>query len=203
MSHRYTPPSADSINLPRLRTIAGSSVEADGSLVDRLAGARLPSIELGGGWESPLNIGEFAREHPVVIYLYPGCSSDVGDREDTPQADATQHRAFRDHAPDFEAHQYRVLGISSQTKQAQRQTALANRVAHMLLCDPDLKLAAEFRLPTFPRNDGSWYQRVTLVVCGGHIVKTFFPVSNAARNAAQVIAWLTMHGDERGLGEAG
>jgi peroxiredoxin len=91
---------------------------------------------LGGGWETPLNLGEFASEHPVAIYLYPGCSSEVGDREDTAQEDAVQHRAFRDHVPDFEAHGYRVLGISSQTKQAQRQTSLANRISHTLLCDP-------------------------------------------------------------------
>jgi peroxiredoxin len=200
---RTTRTSADSPWVPGLSAGPLLPLDAGFSLMDRLAGVRLPSVALGGGWETPLNLGEFAHEQPVAIYVYPGCSSRVGDREDTAQADAVQHRAFRDHAPDFEGHGYRVLGISSQTKQAQRQTALANRISHTLLCDPDLKLAAELHLPTFTCHDGSWYQRLTLIVRRGRIVKAFFPVSSAARNAAQVIAWLTIHGDEHGLGEAG
>jgi peroxiredoxin len=200
---RPTGISADSSRGLRLSRVPAQPIEVGCPLVERLAGARLPSVELSGGWETALNIGEFAHGYPVVIYLYPGCSGDPGDREDTAQADAIQHRAFRDHQPGFEAREYRVLGISSQTKQAQRQTALANRISHMLLCDPELKLAAELRLPTFRRDDGSWYERLTLVIRGGHVVKAFFPVSSAARSAAQVVAWLTVHGDLHGFGEAG
>jgi peroxiredoxin len=98
---------------------------------------------LSGGWESEPNIGAFAREHTVAVYVYPGCgidAEDVDDAEGIPWADAAQHRAFRDYAPDFEARECCVLGISSQGKRAQGQAALANRVSHTLLCDPELRL---------------------------------------------------------------
>jgi peroxiredoxin len=175
-------------------------------VLDRVAGVWLPSVVLSGGWEHDLNIGEFAHEHLVVVYVYPGCPSDSEDADDLdgiPHADAVQRRVFRDHDPDFEAHDCRVLGISSQSQQAQRQAALASRISHTLLCDPELKLAAELGLPTFRHFDADWYERITLVARRGRIVKAFYPVSSAARSAAQVIAWLTIHGDLRGPGDAG
>lgn len=205
-SHRHTRTSPGSIGSNSIGLELEGLPGAGCSVLDRLVGARLPSVVLSGGWEPELNIGEFAREHLLVFYVYPGCGSDTEDTDNPdgiPQADAVQHRVFRDHDLDFEAHDCRVVGMSSQSKQAQRQAALAGRVSHTLLCDPELKLAAEFGLPTFRRFDADWYERITLVARRGRIVKGFYPVSSAARSAAQVIAWLTIHGDQHGHGEAG
>jgi peroxiredoxin len=195
-SHRSTQTSLSSTGSTSISPKSGRPPVAGGSVLDRLVGAWLPSVVLSGGWEPEMNIGEFVHEHLVVVYVYPGCGSDTedtGDPDGIPQADAVQHRVFRDRGADFEAHESRVLGISSQSKQAQRQAARANRVSHTLLCDSELKLAAELGLPTFTRHDAYWYERITLVVRRGRIVKAFFPVVSAARSAAQVIAWLTVH----------
>jgi peroxiredoxin len=97
-----------------------------------------------------------------------------------------------------------VVGISSQSKEAQRQTALANRLTHLLLCDPELQLARTLGLPTFTRYQECWYQRLVLVVVSGHVEKVFFPVANASHSAAQVLAWMLLQGREMdGYDDAG
>jgi hypothetical protein len=67
-------------------------------------------------------------------------------------------------------------------------------VPHRLLSDPGLELAELLGLPTFAVAGRAWYERLMLVACGARIEKAFFPVSSGARSAAQVIAWMTMHG---------
>jgi peroxiredoxin len=159
---------------------------------ERLVGQEIPPVVLSGGWERSLDMCQLACQHPIVIYFYPGCSSSPEHGEEMALMDAAQHQAFRDHQTDLEARRYTAIGISSQSKEAQRQAALANRVTHTLLCDPRLEFARELALPTFTRHGTCWYQRLMLVVTSGRIKKTFFPVPNAPRSAAQVVAWLMM-----------
>jgi hypothetical protein len=74
---------------------------------ERLTGSLLPAVGLSSRGEYPLDLSELAHAFPLVIYLYPGCSWSPDDRESTALMDAVQHRAFRDHNPDLEAHGYR------------------------------------------------------------------------------------------------
>jgi peroxiredoxin len=108
--------------------------------------------------------------------------------------DGIQHRAFRDRQPELEARGYRVIGISSQPEQAQWRAVAGNRLTQRLLSDPKLTLAHELKLPTFPLDGTRWYRRLILVASQGRIEKAFFPVSNVARSADQVIAWMTIQG---------
>ncbi len=163
-------------------------------MADRLLGLQIPSLVLSGYPGSAVDLRELAQAFPLVIYLYPGGGWSAQDGEDTPLADAVQHRAFRRHQRDLEARGYQLIGVSSQSQTAQREAALANGVAHALLGDPELQLARALGLPTFTLDGGFWYHRLTLVVGGGRIQKAFFPVSSAARSAAQVIAWMTIQG---------
>jgi len=163
-------------------------------LAERLVGLVIPPVVLNGYRGSPLDLGEFAETFPLVVYMYPGGFWSPEDGEDAPLLDAIQHRAFRDHQPDLEARNYRAIGISSQSERAQRDAAVANGVAHRLLRDPEFHLARELRLPTFTTADGCWYRRLMLVTRGARIEKAFFPVSDAGRSAAHVIAWTAMQG---------
>jgi len=163
-------------------------------LADRLVGLAIPPVVLDGYRGSPLDLGEFAEAFPLVVYLYPGGFWSPEDGEDAALLDAVQHRAFRDHQRDLEARKYRAIGISSQSGRAQRETALANGVAHWLLRDPEFHLARELRLPTFTTADGCWYRRLMFVTRGARIEKAFFPVSDAGRSMAHVIAWMAMQG---------
>jgi peroxiredoxin len=165
-----------------------------GRLADRLGGLPIPRVVLSCFQGYPVNLKQYANGFPLVIYFYPGSSSSPEDGHDCPMMDAAQHRAFRDHQPDFVAHEYRAIGISSQSEQAQHKSAADDHISHLLLTDPTLQLAQELELPTFTADHKRWYQRLTLVASGGSVDKAFYPVPSAARSAAQVIAWLRLHG---------
>jgi peroxiredoxin len=164
-------------------------------LSDRLVGVDIPSVILRSSDEFPLNLRQFASGFRLVVYLYPGASSSPQDGEDTPLVDSVQHRAFRDHQPELEARGYRAIGISSQPEEARRRAVVENRLTHRLLGDPKLQLAQDLGLPTFTIDGVHWYRRLTLVASQGRIVKVFYPVSSAERSAAQVIAWMKLHGN--------
>ena len=161
---------------------------------ERLTGSLLPAVGLSSRGEYPLDLSELAHAFPLVIYLYPGCSWSPDDRESTALMDAVQHRAFRDHNPDLEAHGYRAIGISSQSTGAQTRAIVENRITHQLFTEPQLQFAQQLQLPTFTYHGAQRYRRLTLVVHDGRIVKVFFPVCSAARSAAQVIAWMIIQG---------
>jgi peroxiredoxin len=154
----------------------------------------MPPVQVDSAGEQRLNLCQFAVGYPLVIYLYPGCDWSPEDGPETPLMDAMQHRAFRDHQPDLETRGYCALGISSEPVKTQNRARIENCVAHGLFSDPTLQLAERLGLPTFPSHGRSWYRRLTLVTHERVIVKAFFPVSSAARSAAQVIAWMKIQG---------
>lgn len=103
--------------------------------------------------------------------------------------DAAQHRAYGAHEPDMSALNLSVFGVSSQSPDAQRESAEATRVHHALLSDSNLLLAEKLELPIFEDRGARWYRRLTMVVRHGRIGKVFYPVRSPARNPAQVVAW--------------
>jgi peroxiredoxin len=162
-------------------------------LADALVGLELPPIVLEGHEDGGLQLREYAVALPVVLYFYPGSpGSSAADPVDL--MDSAQHRAFRDWREDLDVRGYRAIGISSESLSAQRLTALRNRVPHRLLSDPRLELAELLGLPTSAVAGRAAYERLTLVACGARIEKAFFPIASPARSAAQVLAWMTMHG---------
>jgi len=84
----------------------------------------------------------------------------------------------------------RVAGLSAQTLDDQIEFARRNHMAHAVIADPELRLGAALRLPTFEIHGMTLYKRLTLVAEGSRIVKVFYPVFPPDENAAEVIAWL-------------
>ena len=154
---------------------------------------------LEGGWERALDLRESTCSTTAVIYFYPGCGNSPEGEETS--LDFAQHRAFRDHQPDLEARGCCTIGVSSQSREAQWQVAHVNAVTQRMLCDPRLELARQLGLPTFIRCGARWYERLVMVVISGRIEKVFFPVACASRSAAQVIAWMILHGGSGGGGD--
>jgi peroxiredoxin len=163
-------------------------------VADRLVGLKIPCVVLRDHQKNDLQLGAYTAALPVVVYFYPGSATSPVEGDPVALMDALQHRAFRDHRADLEARGYRAIGISSESLSAQRLTTLRNRLPQQLLSDPKLDLAQQLQLPTFALAGKRWYQRLTLVVSARRIEKAFFPVPSPARNAAQVIAWMTMQG---------
>jgi peroxiredoxin len=165
--------------------------------VDRLVGQEIPALRLARDDERSLDIGQLAHDRPLVLYFYPAvrCSA-VGDRhsyaEDTEMQDSAQHRAFRDSGLELEALGYRAIGISGQSPKAQTNEIFQNRLAHMLLADPELSLARLLDLPVSVVDGWPRYRRLMLTISAGVIKKAFFPINDASRSAAQTTAWIKL-----------
>jgi peroxiredoxin len=164
---------------------------------DRLIGQEIPSLMLAHHDGRTLDIGQLAKDFPLVLYFYPAVRGPVPSgrdnyAEDTSILDSSQHRAFRNSSLELEALNYRAVGISSQSPKTQISEIFENRLAHTLLADPELRIARLLDLPTATVNGTPRYRRLMLIISAGVIRKAFFPIDNASRSAAQTIAWMKL-----------
>ena len=162
-------------------------VPEDDGAANHLVGLELPDLTL----ESSLG-GVNARDFDV-IYVYPrsgrpdrpllpGWDETPGARGCTPQS-----CAFRDLYGELGV---RVAGLSAQMLDDQLEFAERNRMPFPVVADPERKLGAALRLPTFEIAGLTLYKRITLVADAARIVKVFYPVFPPDENAANVLAWL-------------
>jgi peroxiredoxin len=162
-------------------------VPADDGAADHLTGLELPDLVLDSS-QGRVNVRDFA-----VIYVYPrsgrpgvpllpGWDETPGARGCTPES-----CAFRDLYPDLGV---AVAGLSAQTLDDQVEFAERNAMPFPVISDPERKLGAALRLPTFDIAELTLYKRITLVAEDGRIVKVFYPVFPPDANAGEVLAWL-------------
>ena len=166
---------------------AGLPVPEDDGAADHLAGLELPDLTLASS-QGDVNVRGFA-----VIYIYPrsgkpgvplleGWDETPGARGCTPQS-----CAFRDRFPDFGVP---VAGLSAQSLDDQLEFAERNRMPFPVIADPERRLGAALRLPTFEIHSYTLYKRITLVAENTRIVKVFYPVFPPDENADNVLRWL-------------
>jgi len=165
-------------------------VPEDDGAADHLVGLELPDLEL----ESSLGTVN-ARDFDVVyvyprsgrpdVPLLPGWDEIPGARGCTPQS-----CAFRDAYGELAELGVRVAGLSAQTLDDQLEFAERNRVPFPVVADPERRLAAALRLPTFEIAGLVLYKRITLVAEDARIVKVFYPVFPPDANAGDVLRWL-------------
>lgn len=148
-------------------------------------GQLVPLADLKGTW---------------TIYIYPmtgrpgvplpaGWDSIPGARGCTPQS-----CSFRDHHTALQNLGSGVFGLSSQTREYQREARDRLHLPFELLADTSLQLKQALDLPTFTVANMELYKRITLIIRDGRIVKVFYPVFPSDRNAADVLSWLQEHG---------
>jgi len=165
----------------------GLPVPEDDGAADHLVGLELPDLALDSS-QGPVNVREFA-----VIYVYPrsgkpgvpllpGWDETPGARGCTPQS-----CAFRDLYPDLGVP---VAGLSAQPIDDQCEFAERNRMPFPVISDPERRLGAALRLPTFEIAELTLYKRITLLAEDTRIVKVFYPVFPPDANAGEVLAWL-------------
>jgi peroxiredoxin len=166
---------------------AGLPEPVDDGAADHLLGLELPDLMLESS-QGSVNVSGFD-----VIYVYPrsgrpgvpmlpGWDETPGARGCTPQS-----CAFRDLFPDLGVP---VAGLSAQTLDDQLEFAERNRMPFPVIADPERRLGAALRLPTFEIAGLTLYKRITLVAQDARIVKVFYPVFPPDRNAAAVLDWL-------------
>jgi peroxiredoxin len=165
-------------------------VPEDDGACNHLVGMQMPDLVLDSS-RGPVNVRDVD-----VLYVYPrtgrpdrpllpGWDAIPGARGCTPQS-----CAFRDRQGDLSELGVRVAGLSAQPLDEQEEFAARNRMPFPVLADPERKLGAALRLPTFEVEGLTLYKRVTLVARDARIVKVFYPVFPPDENAADVVAWL-------------
>jgi peroxiredoxin len=164
---------------------------------DHLLGAAVPPVALQSTDGTSVRLDEL--EGRTVVFAYPrtgrpGEPSLGGDEEwdaipgargCTPQA-----CSFRDEYTRFEAAGTRVLGLSTQDTEYQREAAERLHLPYPLLSDERLELASVLRLPTFEVEGITLLKRLTLLVRDGVIESVIYPVFPPGRSAEQALARL-------------
>ena len=169
-------------------------VPEDDGATDHLLGLMLPQLTLESS-QGPVSLRALAQDR-LVLYVYPrtgrpgqpvGSEWDAipGARGCTPES-----CAFRDHAEELAGLGALVAGLSAQTLDDQIEFAERAEIPYPVIADPELKLGAALRLPTFEFDGVTLYKRVTLVLEACAIAKVFYPVFPPDENAAEVVAWL-------------
>ena len=169
-------------------------VPEDDGAADHLLGQMLPQLTLDSSRGS-VSVRALSQER-LVLYIYPrsgrpgesmlpGWDDIAGARGCTPQS-----CGFRDNAERIEGLGALVAGLSGQTLDEQVEFAERNNIPYPVMADPELKLGAALRLPTFDIEGLTLYKRMALVVEACAIAKVFYPVFPPDRNAADVLAWL-------------
>lgn len=173
---------------------ANLPVPEDDGAAAHLAGAVVPSVELSST-EGPVDVAEFAREL-TVLYCYPRTgrpgepSSPAWDLTPGARGCTPQSLGFRDAYAELTRLGARVVGLSAQTLEAQREFASRAALPYPLLSDPELRLADALGLPTFEFEGSRLYKRITLVLEHGRVAHAFYPVFPPDENAAEVTQWL-------------
>lgn len=166
----------------------------DDGAADHLLGTMLPQLTLESS-QGPVSIRQLSRER-LVLYIYPragrpgrpslpGWDDIPGARGCTPQS-----CAFRDHAAELGELGASVAGLSAQTLDDQVEFAERNHIPYPVIADPELRLGAALRLPTFEAGGVTLYKRITLVAEACAIAKLFYPVFPPDKNAEEVAVWL-------------
>jgi peroxiredoxin len=173
---------------------SGLPVPEDDGAADHLDGLAMPSLTLPST-QGELDLAEQAREL-LVLYVYPrtgrpgieppsGWDETPGARGCTPQS-----CGYRDHGGELRELGARVVGVSAQPLDDQRELVERLGLPHPVVADPELRLAEALGLPTFEFDAERLYKRLSLVAERGRIVKVFYPVFPPDENAAEVVAWL-------------
>ena len=172
----------------------GLPVPEDDGAADHLTGMTVPSVQLAST-QGELDLAEQATEL-LVLYVYPRTGrpglEPPREWDETPGARGCtpQSCGYRDHGAELRELAARVVGLSAQPLEDQREAAERLGLPHPVVADPELRLADALGLPTFEFEGRRLYKRLALVAEAGRIVKVFYPVFPPDENAAEVLAWL-------------
>jgi peroxiredoxin len=169
-------------------------VPEDDGAAGHLVGTMLPQLTLDST-QGPVSLRALSQEL-LVLYVYPragrpgvasveGWDQIPGARGCTPQS-----LGFRDAYASFQELGASVAGLSAQTLDDQREFAERNAIPYPVIADPELRLDAALRLPTFDVEGATLYKRMALVVRGCAVEKVFYPVFPPDENAREVLSWL-------------
>lgn len=169
-------------------------VPEDDGAADHLLDAVVPSVELPATSGEPIDVGRLSGRTILFAYprtghpdqeLPPGWNAIPGARGCTPEA-----CGFRDAHSQFADLGARVLALSTQSADYQREMAERLHLPFPVLSDEELRLTTALGLPTFETSGWTLLKRLTLVIDDGRVTHVFYPVFPPDSHAAEVLSWL-------------
>ena len=173
----------------------GLPVPVDDGAADHLRGTVVPSVPLPSTDRDLVDIGALSGRTVVFCYPRTGVPGEdplVPDWDEIPGARGCTPEAcsFRDLHADIEAAGARVVGLSTQDSDYQREAAVRLRLTYPLLSDAGLALTHALGLPTFEAAGQTLMRRLTMVVDDGRVGHVFYPVFPPDAHAGEVLRWL-------------
>jgi peroxiredoxin len=169
-------------------------VPEDDGAGDHLLNAVVPPIALKATTGDTVRLDQLEGRTVVFCYprtgrpdeeLPPGWNAIPGARGCTPEA-----CGFRDAHQQFSDLGVRVLALSTQPSDYQREMADRLQLPFPVLSDDRLELTGALGLPTFEISGWTLLKRLTLVLDDGRIAHVFYPVFPPDGHAAEVLGWL-------------
>ncbi|HEX5894967.1 MAG TPA: peroxiredoxin [Thermoleophilaceae bacterium] len=169
-------------------------VPEDDGAADHLINAVVPAIALKATTGEAIRLDEL--EGRTVLFCYPrtgrpdeelppGWNAIPGARGCTPEA-----CGFRDAHQQFQELGARVLALSTQSSDYQREMAERLHLPFPVLSDERLELTTALGLPTFETSGWTLLKRLTMVIDDGRIEQVFYPVFPPDTHARDVLDWL-------------
>jgi peroxiredoxin len=183
---------SSSIDTPDWSTIPAPQ---DDGAARHLRGMTMPEVPLAATDGRTVDLSKLSGR--TVVYAYPrtgkpGVPNPTGwDMIPGARGCSPQSCAFRDQFAGLQRLGVaQVFGLSTQDTAYQAEAASRLHLPFPLLSDAGLALARALRLPTFEVDGMTLLKRVTLVIDGGRITQSFYPVFPPDQSAAVVVEWL-------------
>jgi peroxiredoxin len=169
-------------------------VPEDDGAADHLINSVVPPVALRATTGDTVRLDELAGRTVLFGYprtgrpdedLLPGWDAIPGARGCTPET-----CGFRDAHSQFADLGARVMALSTQSTEYQRELAERLGLPFPVLSDESLELTEALGLPTFETGGLTLLKRLTLVIDDGRVSHVFYPVFPPDAHAAEVLSWL-------------
>jgi peroxiredoxin len=169
-------------------------VPEDDGAADHLLNAVVPPVALPATTGEEISVGGLDGRTVLFCYprtgrpdeeLPPGWDEIPGARGCTPET-----CGFRDANAQFADLGARVIALSTQSPDYQREMAERLHLPFPVVSDESLELTRALGLPTFETSGMTLLKRLTLVIDDGSVSHVFYPVFPPDAHAAEVLSWL-------------
>jgi peroxiredoxin len=157
-------------------------------------GVAIPQIRLPATDGRDICLAALPGRSIVIIYPWTGRPGELnppnwddiqGAHGSTPELEG-----FRDLAPDFAELRVALYALSTQITDYQCEMAKRLKLTFPVLSDAEHMFSSALGLPSFVTGGKDYLKRLTLFIENGRIAHLFYPVTEPARHADEVLCWL-------------
>jgi peroxiredoxin len=166
----------------------------EGALDHVTPGVLLPPVGLRSTDGSEVDLALVRGRSILAVYPWTGRPGQLNppnwDDISGAHGSTRELEGFRDLHPHFRQHDTSIFGMSLQTTDYQREMVKRLGLPFPILSDSEGVVSEALGLPNFATRGQTYLKRLTLAVKDGEVEWVFYPVSDPAGHAAEVLHWL-------------